>query len=349
MALSYTYSFGQNTLVDNFLVEAYERCGIPGTEISGQQVDSAIRSLNFMLSEWVNLGLNLFTVQKSMLQINIGQPSYTLPTSTVDALEVTASNNTRLLGGTAFSSAGGVPGNAFNGSPTTACTQNAPNGYISYTYPTGYTPSVYYVGVQSNQSINYNLVFEYSFDGATWVNGLTIGSLYYPIGQIIWSVVGSPTNAMSVRIRETGGETLDVQQIYFSMPSQSRILTSISREEWTSYSDKQQQSTPSSYYLDRQITPILTLWPTPDNSYQTIVYNRSQQIMDVQSLIENIDIPQRFMEAVVSGLAARVALKFSPDVYETLQAYAERAYTNAAMEDEEKVPLRIQPNIYKYT
>jgi hypothetical protein len=348
---SQTFNFGQNTLVETFVRDAFELCGIPGSDISGLQSDSALLSLNFLLSNWANKGLNLFTEQKAMIQLKVGQPNYLLNSYTIKVTEVTASNNTILSGGVAFSSAGGTASNAFNGTPSSSnpCTQTSPNGYISYTYPTGNTPAVYYVGIQSNVSIDYNLVVEYSYDGNVWMNYLTIGSTYYPVGQIIWAAINSPLNIQAIRIRETGGATLNIQQIYLAMPSFSRILTPISREEWISYPNKQIQATPSSFYLDRQITPKLNLWPTPDNSYQTLVFNQQIAIMDVTSLNQNIFIPQRFMNACRFGLAYEMALKFALDKADRLERLSVDAYTWAAIEDEEKVPVRIQPNMYSYT
>jgi len=348
VAYSQSFNFGQTTLVETFVKDAFELCGITGSEISGLQADSALTSLNFLLSDWVNRGLNLFTEQKAMFQLNVGQPSYILAPYTVETTEVTASNNQRILGGVAFSSSGGTAINAFDGNPSTSCTQTAPNGYISYTYPPGYTPAIYYIGIQSNSNTQYNLVFEYSYDGNVWLNSLTIGNTYYPFGQIIWAVASTPINAMAVRIRETGGQTLNLQEIYFSIPQTSRILTAISREEWTSYPNKQVQATTSSFYLDRQINPKLTLWPTPDNSYQTIVFNQEIQIMDITALNQNIYIPQRFMNSCRFGLAADVALKFSPERALNLKRLADESYGIAALEDEEKVPLRILPTMYSY-
>jgi hypothetical protein len=351
MAYSQTYNFGTTTLVETFVKDAFEFIGISGSDISGLQLDAAILSLNFLLSNWANKGLNLFTVQKAMIELNVGQPNYILNPYTIRVTEVTASNNTILSGGIAYSSAGGNASNAFNGSPNplTACTQTSPNGYISYTYPTGYTPSVYYVGIISNASINYNLVVEYSFDGNVWMNALTIGSTYYPIGQTIWAAINSPLNAQAIRIRETGGATLNIQQIYFSMPAFSRILTPISREEWISYPNKQIQATPASFYLDRQIIPSLNLWPTPDDSYQTLVFNQQLAIMDVTSLNQNIQIPQRFMQACRFDLAFEMALKFSVDKADRLERLAKESFAWAISEDEEKVPVRVQPNMYSYT
>jgi len=332
--------------VSDFIISAFERCGIYGTDILGIHNKSAITCLNFFLSEWADKGFNLFTVEKAMFQINIGQPSYLLPASTIETPEVTASNNQRLLGGTAFSSAGGVAQNAFSGTPNVACTQVAPNGYISYVYPNNSLQCVFYVGVQSNVSTNYTLVVEYSFDNVTWINNLTTPLTPYPIGQIVWWVVNTPLNVQAIRIRETGGSTLNVQQIYFSQPTFSRYLTAISREEYITYPNKLQRATPSSFYLDRQSVPSMTLWPTPDNSYQTIVYNRSVQIQDITSINQNIDIPQRFMNAARTALAAEMAIIYSPDRFTLLKSLADEAYRLAGIEDTEKVPLRIKPNIY---
>jgi hypothetical protein len=354
VAYSNTYNFYNNTQIDSYIKKAFERCGIMGDQIVGLKVDAAILDFNLMLSEWANKGLNLFTEQKLMFQINQGQPSYLLPQYLVEALEVTASNNLRLLGGTPFSSAGGVAGNCFNGNPQTPTTQTAPDGYISYTYPAvvppmyplGLYPAVYYVGVQSYTNTTYSLVYEYTLDGVLWNTAMTIPTQLYMADYINWFVVPAPLNAMSVRIRETMGATLNIAQLFFSRPQYSRILTAISRAEWISYPNKQVQATPSSFYIDRQESPLLTLWPTPDQSYQTIVYNATLQIMDVSQMNQNVNIPQRFMETSIAGLAARMALIFAPDKFELLDKLSSRAFDLAAREDVENVPMRIMPNIY---
>jgi len=345
MAYSNSFNFGSNILISDFVIAAFERIGIYGTDVLGIHNQSAITSLNFLLSEWADKGFNLFTVEKAMFQINVGQPSYILPTSTIETPDVTASNNQRLLGGTPFSSAGGIASNAFSGTSGEACTQTSSNGYISYLYPTGTTPAVFYVGIQSNVTTSYTIVSEYSYDNVSWINNLTTPLTYYPIGQIVWWVLDSPLNVQAIRIRETGGATLDVQQIYFSNPLLSRYLTPISRQEYITYPNKLDQATPSSFYLDRQTTPTMTLWPTPDNSYQTIVYNRSTQIMDVTSINQNVNIPQRFLKAVLMALAADMALIYKPEKYIQLKPLADEAYGLAAREDTENVVLRIKPTI----
>ena len=58
-----TYSSSANfdLTIDNIAEEAYERCGLQVR--SGYDLQTARRSLNLMLAEWANRGLNLWTIQ----------------------------------------------------------------------------------------------------------------------------------------------------------------------------------------------------------------------------------------------------------------------------------------------
>lgn len=347
MSTSGTYTFG-NIQADDIIREAFERCGIVSDLLDGLKIQSALSSLNFMLSQWVNRGLNLWTIEKNMVQMNAGQSAYALPTSTVDILELTAAqvNRLNLTGGVPLSSSG-VAANAFDDNPGTACTQTAPNGFISWNY--GYSQSINYVGVQSNATASYTLSIQYSYDGLSWIDGNQAVTSVYPIGQTVWFVVPAPVNASFWRILETGGATLNIQELYFSVPSVSRLMTRISREEYIAIANKSQQAVASSYYIDRTKNPVLNLWPTPDSTYPFMIYNRARQVQDIGALLNNVDAPQRFYEAIVSGLAASLSIKFAMDRYPVLIDLAEKSYSYASREDTEKVPMRIQPNFISYT
>lgn len=69
----------------DIIEEAGERCGV---EIrAGHQVRTARRSLNLLLIEWANRGLNLWTLEKHEITLIPGQDTYQLPADTVDLLE----------------------------------------------------------------------------------------------------------------------------------------------------------------------------------------------------------------------------------------------------------------------
>lgn len=72
------------TIADIF-EEAYERAGLEMR--SGYDLRTARRSLNLILLEWQNRGLNLFTVDAGTQALTAGTATYTLPSDTIDLIE----------------------------------------------------------------------------------------------------------------------------------------------------------------------------------------------------------------------------------------------------------------------
>jgi hypothetical protein len=65
--------------------EAFERCG---KELrSGYDFRTARRSLNLLITEWANRGINLWTIEQGQIPLVQGQVTYDLPGDTVDLLE----------------------------------------------------------------------------------------------------------------------------------------------------------------------------------------------------------------------------------------------------------------------
>jgi hypothetical protein len=65
--------------------EAWERAGREMR--SGYDLRTARRSMNLLMIEWQNRGLNLFTIEQGQIQLNQGQATYDLPLDTIDLLE----------------------------------------------------------------------------------------------------------------------------------------------------------------------------------------------------------------------------------------------------------------------
>lgn len=73
--------------VNEILQEAWERA-TDGTDLrTGYQLRTARRSLNILLMELANKGLNLFTVEQGSIPLVAGTATYTLPADTVDIIE----------------------------------------------------------------------------------------------------------------------------------------------------------------------------------------------------------------------------------------------------------------------
>lgn len=124
------------------------------------------------------------------------------------------------------------------------------------------------------------------------------------------------------------------------------MMTSISRSEYMALPNKALQSSrPTQYYLERTITPTVYLYPTPQDTSITLIYNVMRSVQDVGAFTNTADMVQRFADALVSELAARLAVKFAPGRYPDLRAMADQAYSIAATEDTENVSMRIIPSM----
>ena len=97
--------------------------------------------------------------------------------------------------------------------------------------------------------------------------------------------------------------------------------------------------------------PKITVWPTPDqgtvgNPYYTFVYWRLRRIQDAGGGVNTQDIPFRFVNAMVAGLAWYLAAKIptvTMDRAQALKAEYEQQFQLAADEDREKAPIRFIP------
>lgn len=65
--------------------EAYERAGLMMR--SGYDLKTVRRSMNLLLLEWQNRGLNLFTIDDGTLALTAGTAEYDMPTDTIDLIE----------------------------------------------------------------------------------------------------------------------------------------------------------------------------------------------------------------------------------------------------------------------
>ena len=84
MAVSGTYNF--NLDIDEVIQEALEMIG--GEQTLGHEPASARRSINLMLKDWQNMGVLLWSTSVSSITVVVSTTSYSLDSSTIDALEV---------------------------------------------------------------------------------------------------------------------------------------------------------------------------------------------------------------------------------------------------------------------
>jgi len=100
MATSGTTTF--NLAIDEIVEEAYERCGIRTN--SGYDLASGRRSLNLLLQDWNNRGINLWKIKLIAQLLTAGTSKYSAEAGTSDIMEAYVSNNATLINNTTSSS-----------------------------------------------------------------------------------------------------------------------------------------------------------------------------------------------------------------------------------------------------
>jgi len=216
--------------VADYIEEAFERCGLELR--TGYDLKTANRSLNLMLAEWANRGLNQWTVNQKVLAMVKDTTSYTIdttnPTATIDVLDVF--------------------------------------------------------------------------------------------------------------IRETiGGVSTDVP------------LNRMSRSEYANLSTKATTGKPNQYFVDKQISPTVTVWPAPDQSSKYDLYlNVLSRMDDADAGANTMQIPFRFYPCLAAGLAYYLALKRAPEKVGMLKGLYEEEFQRALSQDEDRASFRIAPDLRNY-
>ena len=83
MTTSGTTNF--NPQLTDIIQEAYDRAGI--VMRSGYEYRSARRSIDLMMQEWANRGINMWTVEEGSQVLTPGVHTYELPSDTVDLID----------------------------------------------------------------------------------------------------------------------------------------------------------------------------------------------------------------------------------------------------------------------
>jgi len=350
-ATSGSYSFS-NIKAELIIRKAYELIGMPLSMVTAEQYNSALNIINFILSDWTNSNVNLWTLKLNPVFLTPGQASYPLPSNITKVFQVFLRSNVRQLNGTPQSNSGdtydgnggGIAAYAFDGNPATRCTQNVQNGNISYDYGEGVTKQISIIGIQSYVSNRpYSLVLEASQDTINWFTVFTLPPSYpYKAHVISWFYISDPIYARAYRIRETGGYTLDIEELYFNSISQDTTMSEVSRYEYLTYPNKSQIGRPTIYYVDYQRNPSLYIWQTPALMYNLIMYSGQSSIETLENYTQSVDIPPYFYTPLIYGTAEMLAEQYAPEKTEGLRVKYQESLANAVINNTTEVPLTLE-------
>lgn len=156
-------------------------------------------------------------------------------------------------------------------------------------------------------------------------------------GQTTYSVPSDTITMLDTYIETVNGSPID------------RIILPVSRTEYASYPNKEQQGYPTTYWFDRLLSPTVTLWPVPDGTQASLKYYRIRQNQDaVLTGGLQVELPIYFLEAFAYGMAQRLATIWAPDRAQGLKMLADESYLIAAEQNTENANLYISPVLSGY-
>ena len=196
-------------------------------------------------------------------------------------------------------------------------------------YRTGYD------GVTARRSLN--LLF------ADWANR----------GLNQWTVTNSVTTlSKSEQFLDLTATTIDVLDVVLRRTENSEVtdiqMNQISRSAYWNIPNKDTEARPSQWFLDKQITPRLYIWPAAENSTDKVIINRLVRIEDADAGVNTVNVPFRFYPCLSAGLAYYIALKRAPDRVQILKGIYEEEFARAADQDESRASLMVAPNLRSY-
>ena len=147
---------------------------------------------------------------------------------------------------------------------------------------------------------------------------------------------------------DLGTDVIDVLSVVVRRSGTDFNMSRISRDTYLSIPTKTTTGRPTQYFLDRQITPNLKIWPAPENSTDVIHYDALTRIQDADTMQNTVEIPFRFYPCLSAGLAYYISLKRAPDRIQLLKNIYEEEFDRAMAEDRDRSSFTITPSLDYY-
>ncbi len=131
--------------------------------------------------------------------------------------------------------------------------------------------------------------------------------------------------------------------------STDRYILPVSRSEYASYPNKEQQGWPTTYWNDRLLSPNVTLYPVPDgtqSSFNVYVLRQSQDAAYTAG--QTVELPYLWLKAFSDALAVELAIIWNPDRLAFLAPMADKSYAAASDRNVESAQFYISPIVSGY-
>ena len=173
-----------------------------------------------------------------------------------------------------------------------------------------------------------------TFTASETLTGATSGATTTLSAALSFENVQASIDVLSGVLRQSTGATTQ----------SDTTLNRISRDQYLNLTNKLTQAQPTQFYVDRQITPQIRFWATPDQSdVYEFVYDRLTRIDDADEYTNDSEVPFRFYPCLTAGLAYYLSMKRNPQLTQLLKAQYEEEFERAAAEDRDRAGLSLIP------
>lgn len=312
------------TVIDTaaLIEHAFRRAKVPPSQQTPETVQIARENLYFILLNLSNRGLNLWAVEKSFIGLIAGKATYDTPAGTLDVLNVVYSTPTLATVTFAAIAAGGQ------------------------------------ATISSTTIVRVGFKFSSAFSGDIQVKSsgtllTTLPTYAYAADQYYWADLPTITTGTVFTVETAAAPYPAVSDIKLVSQLYDLPLSIWNRDTWAALNNKQKQGHPSTnYFFEKKLTPTLTLWPVPDNANDHLMIYRQRQPQDVGTLIQQVEVPQRWYDGIVWLLSAKIGFELPsvPTEHLTLLTQmADKMEFEAEQSETDGAPIYITPGIGAYT
>jgi hypothetical protein len=175
---------------------------------------------------------------------------------------------------------------------------------------------------------------------------ITVPTGTFSNGETLTGGTSAATTTLAAAVDLTDFKsTIDFLSVVLRRDGTDYAADRLSREAYLNIPTKTTTGRPSQFFLDRQIQPVLKIWPAPENSTDVIIFNRLMRMDDADTFTNNMEIPFRFYPCLAAGLAYYLSMKRAPNRIPVLKSIYEEEFERAMVEDRDRASFNITPNV----
>ena len=173
---------------------------------------------------------------------------------------------------------------------------------------------------------------------------ITIPSGTFSVSETITGGTSGATTTVSAVVNfQSVQSTIDVLAAVVQRSNTDYNIQRISRGDYLGIPNKATTGRASQFFVDKQITPTITLWPVPDTTTDVLYFDRLVRIDDADNYLDTLQMPFRFYLALSAGLAYYLSMNKAPDRVSLLKSIYDDEIARAISQDADRTSFSVVP------